>query len=160
MPSHPVWYCCHCNYGPLNVSIDMHCASCGQARCDNCVYQMATSRRTVYCSNMDPHSTAMLMAQESHRQATVFPEHDMVPRPAPMAPSTRPRTPPPLVLESTTRMTTTDHHAMLHHPGAMQQRPTSDAYYCCKCNDGPKLYSVQPQCVQCGHQACAFCSSA
>lgn len=165
MPSHPVWYCCHCNYGPLNVSIDLYCASCGEARCDNCVYQMASSRRTVYFSNMDPQSTAMLMARETH-PAAIVPELDITPPPppppaGPMAPSsasmtTKPGTFPSLVPESTTQ-----HHAMLlHQPGHLRQRPTSDAYYCCKCNDGPKLYSIQPQCVQCGHQACAFCSTA
>ncbi|KAI6590189.1 hypothetical protein MCOR06_005144 [Pyricularia oryzae] len=35
-----VWYCCHCNRGPLNVDIDDYCPyhECGYQRCENCTY--------------------------------------------------------------------------------------------------------------------------
>lgn len=33
-------------------------------------------------------------------------------------------------------------------------------YFCCQCNDGPKAYNVQPQCVICNHIACAYCKPA
>jgi hypothetical protein len=32
-----VWYCCRCQYGPLNPYTDYHCASCGAVRCSACV---------------------------------------------------------------------------------------------------------------------------
>ncbi|RJE18259.1 hypothetical protein PHISCL_09405 [Aspergillus sclerotialis] len=31
-------------------------------------------------------------------------------------------------------------------------------YICCQCNDGPKLYNVQPVCIVCEHKACKWCS--
>ncbi|KAL5359390.1 hypothetical protein BJX96DRAFT_174308 [Aspergillus floccosus] len=31
-------------------------------------------------------------------------------------------------------------------------------YICCQCHDGPKVYNVQPQCVNCHHSACSNCT--
>ena len=33
----------------------------------------------------------------------------------------------------------------------------TNLYYCCKCNDGPKLFNNQPQCVMCEHRVCPSC---
>lgn len=33
-------------------------------------------------------------------------------------------------------------------------------YFCCQCNDGPKVETVQPQCVLCNHIPCARCKLA
>ncbi|KAE8156544.1 hypothetical protein BDV40DRAFT_280868 [Aspergillus tamarii] len=30
-------------------------------------------------------------------------------------------------------------------------------YICCQCQDGPKLYTNQPQCVMCSHVVCSGC---
>ncbi|KAL4896093.1 hypothetical protein BDV59DRAFT_199305 [Aspergillus ambiguus] len=31
-------------------------------------------------------------------------------------------------------------------------------YICCQCQDGPKVYNVQPQCVSCNHVVCSNCT--
>ena len=33
-------------------------------------------------------------------------------------------------------------------------------YFCCQCNDGPKVLNVQPRCVLCNHPACTNCKPA
>ncbi|KAK6831885.1 hypothetical protein RU639_002752 [Aspergillus parasiticus] len=30
-------------------------------------------------------------------------------------------------------------------------------YICCNCQDGPKLYNIQPRCVMCQHVVCSDC---
>ncbi|KAK4198299.1 hypothetical protein QBC40DRAFT_205205, partial [Triangularia verruculosa] len=31
-----VWFCDYCNFGPLNLSRDTHCANCSHQRCAYC----------------------------------------------------------------------------------------------------------------------------
>ncbi|KAH7063268.1 hypothetical protein B0J12DRAFT_164462 [Macrophomina phaseolina] len=38
--------------------------------------------------------------------------------------------------------------------------PISNAYYCCKCQYGPMLYTLHPACIMCGTAACSYCSPA
>ncbi|EFW16276.1 hypothetical protein CPSG_07326 [Coccidioides posadasii str. Silveira] len=30
-------------------------------------------------------------------------------------------------------------------------------YVCCGCGDGPKVYQLEPRCVNCSHDACPYC---
>ncbi|KAF7167458.1 hypothetical protein CNMCM6106_003018 [Aspergillus hiratsukae] len=30
-------------------------------------------------------------------------------------------------------------------------------YICCQCGDGPKVYNVQPRCIECQHIVCSGC---
>ncbi|KAL4736359.1 hypothetical protein BDV11DRAFT_194060 [Aspergillus similis] len=47
------------------------------------------------------------------------------------------------------------------HSISQFQRPNhfsnSSLYICCKCNDGPKVFSHNVQCVMCHHYACDLC---
>ncbi|KAE8386330.1 hypothetical protein BDV23DRAFT_163407 [Aspergillus alliaceus] len=36
-------------------------------------------------------------------------------------------------------------------------KSNSYLYICCKCHDGPKLYTYQPKCVMCSHTVCSDC---
>ncbi|KAE8352803.1 hypothetical protein BDV28DRAFT_120302 [Aspergillus coremiiformis] len=38
-----------------------------------------------------------------------------------------------------------------------QVKTNSYLYICCKCKDGPKLFTLQPQCVMCSHTVCTHC---
>jgi hypothetical protein len=43
--------------------------------------------------------------------------------------------------------------------GLLRQMPSS-FYYCCQCDDGPKLFENQPMCVNCNHTVCGNCRPA
>ncbi|KAL4763766.1 uncharacterized protein BDW70DRAFT_120598 [Aspergillus foveolatus] len=56
------------------------------------------------------------------------------------------------------------HYTRSHrgHGISQFQRPnyfsSSSLYICCKCNDGPKVYTHNVQCVMCHHIACDLCT--
>ncbi|KAK4194233.1 hypothetical protein QBC40DRAFT_260217 [Triangularia verruculosa] len=39
-----VWFCDYCHFGPLNVSLDTHCANCNHQRCAYCRNETIKSR--------------------------------------------------------------------------------------------------------------------
>ncbi|KAJ0416276.1 hypothetical protein BJY00DRAFT_317045 [Aspergillus carlsbadensis] len=35
-----------------------------------------------------------------------------------------------------------------------QHNSDTEMYICCQCGDGPKVFSIQPTCVECSHFCC------
>lgn len=161
MPTHESWYCCHCKMGPNSPDIDLSCPSCYHPRCYDCPQEMASTYSDAEQS-LYPGSLQSPIISHHHTCET----SDQKNGPPPLSPSvfgfhglSRPPS-------STTRSLemhptcASDHLDIRHHGGILNQRPTATAYYCCQCSDGPKLYEVQPVCINCSHHACGSCTPA
>jgi hypothetical protein len=177
MPSTTNWYCCKCKFGPLNILLDDNCPDCHSARCSLCQV-IKTSQRFSYRQGSremgatSPFPDALMSASNTHNSnmdptARIFGMSLAGDHPArllsPLAPSPlAPASMPPILFESGLgTASSTDAppgHDIFRHGGLTRQRP--HAYFCCQCNDGPKLFDIQPVCVSCNHKACPNCRAA
>uniref|UniRef100_A0A093UVB6 Synaptotagmin-like protein 4 n=1 Tax=Talaromyces marneffei PM1 TaxID=1077442 RepID=A0A093UVB6_TALMA len=166
MPSTTVWYCCGCGYGPCNYSIDDYCPDCQRRRCGAC--------KIARISNRYNYSYQLQGVAETNPYPEVFTAagfdtntYDIHPLLRPFKPShghherislaLRPSQLPPTLLD-TGHQVLTDSPSIgdiFQHGGLKNSRPVT--YYCCQCNDGPKLYANQPRCVSCNHVVCGNC---
>ena len=141
-----LWYCCSCNFGPHNSSLYDACIQCGTARCARCVDEKISL-------NMNVHSHSHSCDTTSAYPAVV--------------PVSSPRTP---TLKSTTMSIVVPELPGLRplpradctgvspaSLGGIRSHSETYMYICCGCNDGPKIYNHQPQCVVCSHMACGNC---
>ncbi|KAJ5575931.1 hypothetical protein N7535_002857 [Penicillium sp. DV-2018c] len=150
-----LWYCCGCNFGPHDSSVYVSCIQCGKARCHQCTEQTEVSLNM----NVDSHThTHTHTHSDSCSLISAYPTAMM---------SFTPSTP---VLEATaSSMVVPDlpglgtlpqidcsriSHASL---SGIRQHSETYMYICCSCNDGPKIYNHQPQCVVCNHMVCKDC---
>ncbi|KAL1981365.1 hypothetical protein VTN96DRAFT_2756 [Rasamsonia emersonii] len=152
----PVWYCCQCNYGPLNIVIDAACASCQAPRCDGCTVEMVCPKYA-FCggddegtspypgvpSIFDPSNSNM---EHRHRAAT-----DEV-----LSLASSSQFPAPSLLRRSGARDMT-RGGRQHGQGIVTHGPKTFMYYCCQCRDGPKVYNHQVVCVNCNHVVCDNC---
>lgn len=148
MPS--LWYCCECSFGPHNAALYVSCISCNARRCGSCREEkvqdsLHTHSSSHSCHETSPYPTAINL------NTTHMPSLDTQPMlPAgidlPQIRSLRPglAVPPPYIALAGLQATTYSQTYM---------------YICCNCNDGPKVYNVQPKCIECNHVACSNCVS-
>ena len=139
------WYCCDCQSGPHNLDLHSACLDCGSMRCDDCsiVPTSSDNRNETVTMHSCSHELPAFASAPSHNcHGTALP---------PLRPSSPAMNP-----------STLDYGLSLPHgagatvPGA-KQHGTTYMYFCCKCNDGPKVYNVQPRCVICEHVSCDQC---
>ena len=143
-----VWYCCGCSFGPFNATLDDSCMNCYRRRCSSCsVEKVADSLNTsshAHCHETSPYPAAV----NFHRSSS--PELDIKPMlPAgidlPRVRSLRPD------LAASASSFSSFGQPPVHSYGGTHM------YICCHCHDGPKVYNVQPRCINCNHVACSSC---
>lgn len=136
------WYCCDCQFGPHSVELHNTCIECGTMRCDDCSLEVNTSdyNTTHSCSHelpAYPSTPVQSCTGTSLSQIRT------------MAPITNNTTFTPGL--SLAQGLSSGGHSGIKNYGATYM------YFCCQCNDGPKVYNVQPRCVMCNHVACGHC---
>lgn len=167
MPSITVWYCCSCGFGPCNDSLDYFCPSCQERRCYNCKTSRISNRygyglpREVETNPYPKASTSTGFNPNAYNvNAPSLPfnisQQHLEGTSLTLTPTQRP----PTCLATGHRHLADGPSisAILQHGGLTKKSPSS--YYCCQCHDGPKLYDVQPVCINCDHQACSSCTPA
>ncbi|KAH8701847.1 hypothetical protein BGW36DRAFT_371678 [Talaromyces proteolyticus] len=153
MPYTTVWYCCNCSYGPCNLELDIACPMCGTRRCDGCKIEVMNSVYSTFPPAQGPIRPSMELSQTCntflptcnsihHSEGLSIPTFSAVGRL-------------PFIAESGTASA----YNIFGHSGLLRQLP-NNYYYCCQCNDGPKMYDNQPQCVNCCHTICFNCRAA
>lgn len=156
MPSTSVWYCCKCNLGPWNVMLDDYCPSCSAVRCCDCLmesvdmhtaFQTLSHRQQSPMSIGNPHACNKLASCETLRNRSDSLERASI---SSMTPIARPLLREPHAMDT---------YNIFNYGGLLRQMP-SNYYYCCQCNDGPKMYENQPMCVSCCHTICHDCRPA
>ncbi|KAJ5198990.1 hypothetical protein N7491_000446 [Penicillium cf. griseofulvum] len=142
-----LWYCCGCNFGPHNSSLYDSCIQCGRVRCARCLDEKVSDNMSVHSHshNCDPTSAyPAAVHMDSPRTPTL--KTTAMSIVVPELPGLRPLP----------RADCTD-ISSVSLPGTRYNSETY-MYICCACNDGPKIYNHQPQCVSCSHMACGNCT--
>lgn len=132
-----LWYCCGCKFGPHNSALYDYCINCGTMRCQLCVDEKATDQLSSHshCNHTTspyPSAVALDPASILSLDTQTLPHMRPLPRPC-LSPSA------------------------LSFSGGAQVYSQTYMYICCQCNDGPKVYNVQPRCVTCQHDPCSDC---
>lgn len=145
-----LWYCCGCSFGPHNSALYDACISCGTMRCSMCIDEKVANR----------------LSSHAHSHSDSGCGHTTSPYPMTVAVNSSP------VSLDTRAMPSSSVVDLPQIQPLLRQRPAAPAlpfeggakiysqtymYICCKCQDGPKVYDVQPQCVICHHEACSSC---
>lgn len=168
MPSTRVWYCCSCGFGPCNESIDYFCPNCQARRCHNCTASKISNRYNYGLTGeaeSNPYPKAFTPAGFNTKACNINPPSQPFSLPqqhlerAPLA--LMPTQSPPTCLA-------TGHQHSANGPsigdifqhGGLSKKSPSSYYYCCQCHDGPKLYDLQPVCINCDHRICRSCKPA
>ncbi|KAJ5165211.1 uncharacterized protein N7500_007041 [Penicillium coprophilum] len=142
-----LWYCCGCNFGPHNSSLYDSCIQCGAVRCARCVEEKLSD-------NMHVHSN-------SHSSDPISAYPAAIPMGSLSSPTLRTTAMPMVVpeLPGLRPLPRADCSGIspVSLPGTRYNSETY-MYICCACNDGPKIYNHQPQCVSCSHMACSNCT--
>ncbi|KAJ5360487.1 hypothetical protein N7517_009678 [Penicillium concentricum] len=140
-----LWYCCGCNFGPHNSSLYDSCIQCGAVRCARCIDEKISDNMSVHSHSHSPISAypAAVHMDSLHTPILKTTAMSIV---VPELPGLR-----PLPRADCTGISS----ASL--PGTRYNSETY-MYICCACNDGPKIYNHQPQCVNCEHMACGSCT--
>ncbi|KAJ5146100.1 uncharacterized protein N7515_000664 [Penicillium bovifimosum] len=149
-----LWYCCGCNFGPHNSSLYVSCIQCGEARCPRCIEQKEDSLSINI--NIDSHSHSH---SNSCNPISAYPTAVM--NSPPSTPTLEPTASPIVVPDLPGLRTLPRVDCSGISPVSLSgTRYNSETYMyiCCECNDGPKIYNHQPQCVVCNHMACAGCT--
>ncbi|KAJ5182783.1 hypothetical protein N7492_000399 [Penicillium capsulatum] len=142
-----LWYCCGCKFGPHNSALYDACINCGAHRCDECVDEKVANRLSSHahsdCNHtVSPYPSAVAVSSSSISLST--------------------RTMPPSAVTDLPQIRPLSRHRP-GAPGLSFEAGThvygaTYMYICCRCDDGPKVYNVQPQCVICHHEACSSCT--
>ncbi|KAJ5619352.1 hypothetical protein N7510_003336 [Penicillium lagena] len=148
-----VWYCCECSFGPHNGDLYDSCISCGRTRCSLCDEEKI-SRRMLAASHSLPHlpSPYAVAAASLDGSQTFCYKSKATPSYTEL-------------LEDEPRLRPLERDSLITHPASstaipvhgMQSCSDTYMYICCQCDDGPKVYNHQPQCVVCDHDACSLC---
>ncbi|KAJ5238859.1 hypothetical protein N7468_003478 [Penicillium chermesinum] len=152
-----VWFCCKCQFGPHNVQLYVSCISCGAERCSRCATE---DTKTFDSLSTHSHSHPGSCHESSPYPAAVsihtvrrpsFDSEPMSPTSFTDLPGVRPIGRVGLGLAAPLPTSGSSQHSQ-------QVYSHTYMYICCNCNDGPKVYNVQPVCVVCHHQACSACT--
>ncbi|EPS34830.1 hypothetical protein PDE_09794 [Penicillium oxalicum 114-2] len=147
-----MWYCCGCNFGPLDAELHDSCTNCDQTLCSRCPREESSNTYPSHHAGprqeMSAYPGALSMSNTVSRKCST----------------------PPL-----TRVVAGTGLGELHNIRSLSQRiPDTSCqffqgvaqcstqtymYICCKCGDGPKVYNHQPKCVICNHAACGSCQN-
>jgi hypothetical protein len=131
-----IWFCCHCHFGPYTKEIYVMCIKCDH-RLDHCCMGATSDSDQQMENPISAHPKPPTSCSHSHHDDT------------------------PLIIS---QASSSSHH--LHPPPLSLQKPTANAavhrnnselYMCCGCGDGPKVWTIQPQCIICDHIACGSC---
>lgn len=145
-----LWYCCGCNFGPHNSALYDACINCGTMRCHMCVHEKVANR----------------LSSHAHSHSHSDGGHTTSPYPSAVTVSASPvslgpRTMHPSGVADLPQIRPLSRQSpaapALTFGGGLQVYSQTYMYVCCKCQDGPKVYNVQPQCVICHHEACSAC---
>ncbi|KAJ5099426.1 hypothetical protein N7532_006427 [Penicillium argentinense] len=145
-----LWFCCGCQFGPHNAALYDSCINCGDRRCAACVEEKvvgsdalrAHSHDHGHCHATSPYPSAVAL-DTSH---TLPLDTRSMSVALPELPGVRPLS----------RLRPTPQTTLFG--GVTQTYSQTYMYICCQCHDGPKVYNVQPQCVNCNHMACSVCT--
>ncbi|KAJ5317505.1 hypothetical protein N7508_002013 [Penicillium antarcticum] len=153
-----LWYCCGCNFGPHNSSLYDSCIQCGVRRCARCTEEKISDSINMdlnmsshshshshshSCDITSPYPAAVHM--DSPHTGTIN-TRAILPQ-VPELPGVRP------LLRAEDRDMSSSSLAGARVHGATYM------YICCNCGDGPKIYNVQPKCIECDHVACSSCTN-
>ncbi|KAJ5689507.1 hypothetical protein N7462_003899 [Penicillium macrosclerotiorum] len=154
--SSTVWYCCECNFGPHNSDLYDACISCGREHCYRCVEEKvigsnyahshsnahASHGTSAYPSAVAGHTAGMLSLEATPEAITPVKPMSLGTDLASIRNLSRPK------------------QATSASPfnGPVPVYGHTYMYICCRCNDGPKVFEVQPKCIVCDHQACGTCT--
>lgn len=139
------WYCCECNFGPHNSDLYVACINCSKRRCSRCLVEKAVDSLTTH-NHAHCHETSPYPSVASIDTVRPLSFMKMPTIPTPDLPGIRPLYRPGPAALVTPLGTTTSYYTQTF------------MYICCQCNDGPKVYNVQPVCVECNHAACSSCA--
>ncbi|PGH03130.1 hypothetical protein AJ79_07458 [Helicocarpus griseus UAMH5409] len=134
MPYATHWTCCKCNFGPMTISNYPSCINCNHRQSSCCQYD-AVDSTMAHIEGSSPygiHNTTMERSYPAIFDVGAY-------------------TSLPLPLSGAMKESLENFHAPI------RSRPT-DLYICCACGDGPKVFQNQGRCVNCDHDACAYCT--
>ncbi|KAJ5134182.1 hypothetical protein N7448_000796 [Penicillium atrosanguineum] len=141
-----LWYCCDCSFGPHNAALYDSCVNCQRRRCVECVEEKAAdglnTHNHAHCHESSPYPSVASfnpVRPMSHKTMPAIPTPDL--------PGVRPLYRAAPALLATSLGATTNYYTETY------------MYICCNCNDGPKVFNVQPVCVVCNHVACDSCTN-
>lgn len=146
-----LWYCCGCNFGPHNSTLYGACINCGDERCAFCPEEKcydslrmnANTHTHTHCHEASPYPSVVAVDTAQ----TLSLNTKSTPIPLPDLPGMRPLS----------RLRQSDAQS-LPLGGSAKVYSHGSLYVCCQCQDGPKLWDNQPQCVICNHTACSACT--
>ncbi|KAJ5665501.1 uncharacterized protein N7477_007949 [Penicillium maclennaniae] len=139
-----LWYCCDCSFGPHNSALYESCVNCQRRRCPACAEEKAADSLNTH-NHTHCHETSPYPSVASFRTARTMSLQTVPAIPTPDLPSVRPLHRAAPAMHAPPVGTTTNYYTQTY------------MYICCHCNDGPKVYNVQPVCIVCNHQACGSC---
>ncbi|KAJ5833401.1 hypothetical protein N7474_001712 [Penicillium riverlandense] len=151
-----VWYCCGCSFGPHNGDLHDACISCGRTKCSLCDEEKLSRRMMASSSHSLQHlpSPYAVAASSLDGSQTFCYKSKSTPSYTEL-------------LEDEPRLRPLERGALIHHSASssstaipadgVQSCSDTYMYICCQCDDGPKVYNHQPQCVVCDHNACSAC---
>ncbi|KAJ5240988.1 uncharacterized protein N7469_002579 [Penicillium citrinum] len=144
-----LWYCCGCSFGPHNSALYDACINCGEHRCDFC-----NEEKTYDSDSLNLHAHS-----QSHGPSP-YPATVQLNTARTLSHNTQSM---PIALPDLTgirplsRLRPTTQTSSLRGPAHIQGHTAM--YICCKCNDGPKVWDIEPRCVVCNHDACGSCTN-
>lgn len=142
-----LWYCCGCRFGPHNAALYDACINCGSKRCGLCTDEkVARHANETYQDSYETSPYPSVITLDTNHTLSL----DAI-----KVPSTKSTD-----IESPETVFSRPQHSttLPSRLGISQSYSQTYMYICCKCQDGPKVYNVQPVCVVCNHEACYCCT--
>lgn len=141
-----LWYCCGCNFGPHNSALYDSCINCGLYRCARCVDEKVSDHLNNH-HHTHCHETSPYPSVAPTNTARTLSLNAMPSIPVPDLSGVRPLYRPSPAVPTAPLGAPSQHYSQTY------------MYICCNCQDGPKVYNVQPVCVVCDHAACGQCTN-
>lgn len=144
MSSH--WNCESCNFGPHSLELHKSCMRCGSPRTGTTSDDMHSHHGLHMCHAMSPYPSPVqshgLSSSPLKGTPPVIQRGSSIPQPSLFGADIHDRP-----------------SSNLSHYGIEGAKVYGSTYLyiCCNCQDGPKTYNMQPQCVICNHKVCADC---
>ncbi|KAF7718791.1 Uncharacterized protein PECH_005882 [Penicillium ucsense] len=143
-----MWYCCGCNFGPIDLDLHDSCTNCDQDLCSRCPRE----------NSSDGHSNNNTGPSQEMSAYPCTPVLDAKSQHAVLRQVMAGTGPGELhSIPSLSRRTPIDPNALFK--GVVQCYSQTYMWICCMCGDGPKVYNHQSKCVMCNHEACSSCQN-
>lgn len=145
MPEYYIWYCGHCQHGPMKCGIDEHCCTCGKRKDGSATYGVAS----------------YVVASSSAHKPPAASAGEYAPFLGPGASFRAP------LLQSLSHVgSTTSAYNESSAYSSSGSGPTPSTYgpaaywWCCQCFEGPHSTANTPRCLSCQHDPCSYCKRA